>query len=208
MYDAVTHHVLVLSSGVLSTFLIMWNDPDTYNSDAGYFDTSVLTCIGHRFWFHTENCSKPFPEISTQAVHKYHSYDSVIFMKKAACGGMRLYSHSLNLWLSVHPYLFLFFFFLFSHLSLSLSCSIFPYYWVLITAVIGNSLLCMCTHKHTHTHMLCLAAANPSGNVYAYVCCGGRRERYGEIRIMKEGEFQNYRPTHQLNNLSAVWTWS
>lgn len=37
------------------------------------------------------------------------------------------------------------------------------------------------------------------------VCCGGRRERYGEIRIMKEGEFQNCRPTHQSVCCEALW---
>lgn len=128
-------------------------------------------------------------------------------MKKAACGGVRLSSpslyHPLSVCLSVHPYRFLFFFFLPSRLSL-----LFLY----LSTLLGFNHCCnwqlpavhVLSHKHTHARVLCLAAANPSGNVYACVLWGQERERYGEIRIMKEGEFQNYRPTHQLHNLSAV----
>lgn len=116
-------------------------------------------------------------------------------MEKAACVGTCLCPCS-SVCLSFRTP---FFFFLSSFLPLS-----FP-----LSTVLGFNHCCNwqlpAVQTHTHTLALCLAAANPSGNVqYVCVLWGQERERYGEIRIMKEGEFQNCRPTHQHTNLSAV----
>lgn len=63
-----------------------------------------------------------------------------------------------------------------------------------------------CTHAHTHSYSHTVAAASPSGNVLCVcVLWGQKRGRYGEIRIMKEGEFQNCRPTHQSVCCEALW---
>ncbi len=90
-------------------------------------------------------------------------------------------------------------------LSFPLPHSLFPHYWVLITAVIGNSLLCLCAHIHTHT--LCLAAANPSGNVYVCVLWGQEREiwRDKDNERRRVSELQANSPTQQSVCCEALW---
>lgn len=127
---------------------------------------------------------------------------------------------------SIHPFLSTF---LFPFLPSPFSHYFFTQYSVLITAVIANSLLWSRTHAYafsvpccckslwqycTHAHVC--ESAHTCVCVLASVCklacmCvwGARRGRYGEIRIMKEVEFQNCRPTHQSVCYEAWWgNWS
>lgn len=90
--------------------MIMWYYPTHYN-DAGYF--YIHTLMFTDTLLSPENYQNPFPEVLTQAVHKYHSYYCtivILFMEKAACGGTRLCPCSLYRCLSVHTLSFLSFF--------------------------------------------------------------------------------------------------
>ena len=126
-------------------------------------------------------------------------------MEKAACVGTCLCPCS-SVCLSFRTP---FFFSLSSFLPLSLPLS----------TVLGFNHCCnwqlpaVQTHTHTHTHTVSCALSSCCKSLWQCTVCvcvclcvlwGQERERYGEIRIMKEGEFQNCRPTHQHTNLSAV----
>lgn len=121
-------------------------------------------------------------------------------MQKAACGGVRLSSpslyHPLSVCLSIHIAFFSFSFFL--PVSLS-SSSIFPHYWVLITAVIGNSPLCMCSHTNTHTRALPSCCKSLWQCICVCVVGAGEREiwRDKDNERRRVSELQANSPTPQ-----------
>lgn len=119
-------------------------------------------------------------------------------MKKAACGGVRLSSPSLYHRLSVCPSISLSFLFLSSFPSLS-SSPIFPHYWVLITAVIGNSPLCMCSHTNTHARALPSCCKSLWQCICVCVVGAGEREiwRDKDNERRRVSELQANSPTPQ-----------